>query len=120
MPQSSEPSYLLADFPSTDNRSHATDLKDPRSTDLSVDSADAPEPPQSHTVQNGERGFKRKFMPGRFLADCTATIVPIALVSFAIVIMRLDKNETEQAQYQKWKNAINIVSTSGRFPVICN
>lgn len=101
MPQTSEPSYLLADFPSADNQPHATDLKDPRTTSLSVDNADALELPQSHTVRNGERGFKRKFMPGRFLADCTATIVPIALVVFAIVIMRLDRNATEQAEYQK-------------------
>jgi len=105
MSQSSDPSYLLADFPPTDNPRGEHDKKDARTTGLSVDS-DPPGPP----VQNGERGFKRKFMPGRLFADCAATIVPIALIAFAIAIMRLDNKETEQEEYRKWRNAINVVS----------
>ncbi|KAH7191725.1 uncharacterized protein B0J16DRAFT_236977, partial [Fusarium flagelliforme] len=65
--------------------------------------------------QNGEWSFKRKFMPGRLFADCAATLVPIALIAFAIAIMRLDNKETEQEEYQKWRNAINVIASA--FPI---
>ncbi|RBR10794.1 uncharacterized protein FIESC28_09325 [Fusarium coffeatum] len=102
MAQPSDPSYLLADFPSTDNPPDTQDKKDATATDLSVNSADAPRP----KLQNGERGFKRKFMPGRLFADCAAILVPIALVAFAIAIMRLDNKETDQQDEQFSTTAI--------------
>ncbi|RFN50620.1 hypothetical protein FIE12Z_5124 [Fusarium flagelliforme] len=111
MTQSSEPSYLLADFPSTDNPPDTHNKKDATATDLSVNSADAPRPKS----QIGERGFKRKFIPGRLFADCAATFVPIALVTFAIAIMRLDNKETERQEYRKWINAINVIASA--FPI---
>ena len=106
MAQPSDPSYLLADFPSTNNPPDTQDKKDASATDLSVNSADAPQP----KLQNGERGFKRKLSPGRLFSDCAATFVPIALIAFAIAIMRLDNKQTDQEEYRKWRNAINVVS----------
>lgn len=106
MAQPSDPSYLLAGFPSTDNPPDTQGKKDATATDLSVNSADAPRPKS----RNGERGFKRKLSPGRLFADCVAIFVPVALVAFAIAIMRLDNKETDQQEYRKWTNAINVVS----------
>ncbi|KAF5226881.1 hypothetical protein FAUST_12121, partial [Fusarium austroamericanum] len=54
-------------------------------------------------------------MPGRLFADCAATLVPIALIAFAIAIMRLDNKETEQEEYAKWRNAINVIASA--FPI---
>ncbi|KAJ4136586.1 hypothetical protein NW768_004203 [Fusarium equiseti] len=115
MTQSSDLSYLLADFPPRDDSPDGHDERDARTTDLSVDSADAPGPGQEQKVQDAERGFKRKFMPGRLFADCVATLVPIALVAFAIAIMRLDNKEAEQEEYRKWRNAINVIASA--FPI---
>ncbi|CAF3652217.1 unnamed protein product [Fusarium graminearum] len=115
MAQYSDPSYLLADFPSTDNPPDVHDERDARTIDVSIDSADAPEPGQGQKAQKDERGFKRKFMPGRLFADCAATLVPIALIAFAIAIMRLDNKEAEQEDYHKWRNAINVIASA--FPI---
>ena len=106
MAQPSDPSYLLAEFSSTENPPDTQDKRDATATDVSVNIVDAPQPKS----RNGERGLKRKLSPGRLFADCAATFVPIALVAFAIAIMRLDNKEIDQQEYRKWTNAINIVS----------
>ncbi|KAM0351041.1 hypothetical protein ACHAPU_002822 [Fusarium lateritium] len=113
MTQSTEPSYLLADFPPTDDHLDARGNKNPDTTESSLKDADAPAPaPGKHE----EGGFRRKFMPGRLLADCTAALLPIALVAFAIAVMRLDKRETEKAELRKWENAITIIASI--FPIL--
>uniref|UniRef100_A0A4E9DX27 Uncharacterized protein n=1 Tax=Gibberella zeae TaxID=5518 RepID=A0A4E9DX27_GIBZA len=50
MAQYSDPSYLLADFPSTDNPPDVHDERDARTIDVSIDSADAPESMLRHAA----------------------------------------------------------------------
>ncbi|KAG5792438.1 hypothetical protein H9Q69_008514 [Fusarium xylarioides] len=116
MNQSHEPSYLLAGFPSEDDRMGAHENKDPNATEMSLKSPNTPASGGSHGMPNEERGFGRKFMPGRVLADCTATLVPIALLASAIAMMCLDKKQTEKEESGKWKNAITVIASI--FPIV--
>jgi hypothetical protein len=103
----SEPSYLLADFPSTSqDHLRAHDNKDPNTTELSLQDPETPAP-RSHGVHDS---FKRKFMPGRIFTDCIATLLPVALLGLAIAVMLLDGKETEKTEHRKWENVITVVS----------
>jgi hypothetical protein len=103
----SEPSYLLADFPSTSqDRLRAHDNKDPNTSELSLEDPETPAP-RGH---GGHESFRWKFMPGRIFTDCIATLLPVALLGFAIAVMLLDGKETEKAEHRKWENVITVVS----------
>ncbi|RGP72375.1 hypothetical protein FLONG3_6771 [Fusarium longipes] len=105
MAHPTEPSSLLADFSCQENDRHSHEDKHTSVTEISLESG----------PKNEERVFKRKFMPGRLLADSAATTIPVALVVFAVFMIRLDNKETDQEEYEKWKNAINIIASV--FPI---
>ncbi|KAI6765578.1 hypothetical protein HG530_006648 [Fusarium avenaceum] len=111
--QPSEPSYLLADFPSSSqDRLRAHSKESPRTNELILDDAETPGP-KSRGPHNG---FRRKFMPGRIFADCIATVLPAALLGFAVAVMLLDGKETKKTEHRKWENAITV--SASVFPIL--
>ncbi|PTD07608.1 hypothetical protein HYE67_002895 [Fusarium culmorum] len=80
MAQYSDPSYLLADFPSTDNPPDAHDERDARTIDVSIDSADAPGPGQEQEAQKDERGkIQAQAYPERLPKRLNVTIFPMEI-----------------------------------------
>jgi hypothetical protein len=109
----SEPSYLLADFPPTSKVGLRTDdNKNTYTAESSLENVDTVAPTSDHGMHNEGKSFSRRFLPGRVFADCTATLLPIALLAFAIAVTRLDGKVTNMTEHRKWENAITIVSTT--------
>ncbi|KAF4458791.1 hypothetical protein FALBO_14464 [Fusarium albosuccineum] len=95
---SSEPSYLLADFPSTHTLEgdFGASSKDPNVSMSEPSSKDADSPRPIHALVPKEHAFRRGLKPGRVLADCTSTILPLVLLGFAIVVSLLDGKATQR------------------------
>ncbi|KAJ3541523.1 hypothetical protein NM208_g4577 [Fusarium decemcellulare] len=108
---SSEPSYLLADFPSphTLEGDFGASNKDPNVSMSEPSSKDADSPRPIHALVPKGHAFRRGLKPGRVLADCTSTILPLVLLGFAIVVSLLDGKAAQREVHQRWENAVTIV-----------
>ncbi|KAF4457662.1 hypothetical protein F53441_422 [Fusarium austroafricanum] len=110
----SEPSYLLADFPSgPEEPLRASNMKDPSTTESSIKDAESK---PTRGSPNKEGHFRNRFTPGRVFADFTLILLPLAVFGFAIAVALLDGKAIQKEEQRKWENAITV--TASIFPIL--